>query len=488
MSRKIRIYEDWLEGFEYKGIWWLPEKEDAQFTGTLQYIPSKSAILELMDYPTDISSILKTEIQEGGESAIIDVTFKSISRPQIILGRSSDGKEITLYDIYNIEPTISSSRILITKLYIRTVFVDAHFKKVEEIKFNSISVCFTHLDDWVNISVFEFPKRTNGEIVHKYKILNDIVAKVNEELKICIEFHVKEFMEFMKEVYLRQQVSIRIEPIMEKQFDYYRNIIEDVERFLSFGISIPVYHIAVYGQTEAAKMVIRDKDHKEDKIIYHNVMIFDSFWRISNDIKRFWGNDMLFSYYDISQQFESILQKWFALTEVLEPIYDIYFGLLYTPMMHVEGRLLFLTQAIEAYHRRKRNNLELPEEEHQKMLIDILNCIPGQYKKWTEEQLKYSNERSFRSRLKELIDNFPEALGGTDIDYFVHKIVITRNYLTHYDEKLKEESAKGEELFNLTLKIKALVEACLLMELGFNLDIIKNLISKRKKNYKLIVQ
>lgn len=61
-------------------------------------------------------------------------------------------------------------------------------------------------------------------------------------------------------------------------------------------------------------------------------------------------------------------------------------------------------------------------------------------------------------------------------------MVATRNYLTHFDKRLKAEAAEGEELYHTTQKLKILLETCLLVELGFSLNEIKNLFSRSKAN------
>jgi RecG-like helicase len=131
------------------------------------------------------------------------------------------------------------------------------------------------------------------------------------------------------------------------------------------------------------------------------------------------------------------------------------------------------------------NNFELPEEQHKKRIEEILKTVPQEYRNWLEEKLKYSNEKTLRKRLKELLDNFADILDNSipDKDSFINKVVEWRNSLTHPERKTKEESKKGEELYNLSQKLKQLLEICLLKELGFSSDNIKNSISRNIRYY-----
>ena len=64
---------------------------------------------------------------------------------------------------------------------------------------------------------------------------------------------------------------------------------------------------------------------------------------------------------------------------------------------------------------------------------------------------------------------------------FVGKVVDTRNYLTHYDEGKKETAAVGRELYGLTERLRSILEACLLREVGFEGERLKEVLSRRRR-------
>ena len=55
--------------------------------------------------------------------------------------------------------------------------------------------------------------------------------------------------------------------------------------------------------------------------------------------------------------------------------------------------------------------------------------------------------------------------------------------MIHYDPELEGKTAKGKELNNITQKLKVLVEACLLKELGFSYKVINSLIHGHYQRY-----
>jgi len=128
-------------------------------------------------------------------------------------------------------------------------------------------------------------------------------------------------------------------------------------------------------------------------------------------------------------------------------------------------------------------NYESPEEEHDKRIEEILNTIPEKNKEWLKSRLVYSNEPTLRERLREIFDEYSKIVNNfiEDKKTFIQKVVVTRNYLTHYDSSLKDQAAEREELYHITQKLKILLEVCLLAQLGFSFDDIKSLISRNKR-------
>jgi hypothetical protein len=58
--------------------------------------------------------------------------------------------------------------------------------------------------------------------------------------------------------------------------------------------------------------------------------------------------------------------------------------------------------ALESYHRIRVRSEELPQEEHRQRVKRILDAAGEGDRKWLEEKLRWSNELTFRTRLKEL--------------------------------------------------------------------------------------
>jgi len=162
----------------------------------------------------------------------------------------------------------------------------------------------------------------------------------------------------------------------------------------------------------------------------------------------------------------------------------LYFGTIYSGDMYLEFQFLSLIMALEVYHRIIIRNEDIPSKEHEERVEQILTNTPDKYRNWLKEKLTYSNEPSLRKRIKEIYDRvknlgYITALIPKKKD-FVDKVVNTRNYFVHYDQSLKERALKGTELYWLIQKLKALVEICLLKEIGFLDTEIDNIFQNKK--------
>ncbi len=452
-----------IEKFEYKGIWWLPDKPEEQISGTLRFAAAEGAVLELIGSFKDLQDMNK------------------ILEPEIILGISSNGKNITLYKCFETKSTISFPGFQTSSFYGNVVFVGVHFQKAEEIKFNNLSIHYLHLDEWINTSGFDIKYlREENEIIIKYKLPEPFQATISDELKILINFRSEgsTFSYFQKEATIKQTTEIEVETPEAKPFEDYIKIMYQIQNFLTLGITEPVYPLAIDGITEENREMINDKNP------YPRVEIFYTLPDIPQSPKTLHPSDMLFTFEDISSRFDSFLRNWFEKVDLLEPVYDLYFGTLYNPRMYSEQKFLSLVQAIESFHQRTHGGEYLSVEEYKPVYDTLVNAIPdwvsSDLKCRLMEYLKYGREFSLRKRLKEIIyiyqDNIDRFIGNKNA--FIENVVDTRNYQTHHDEDLKERAASGEELYRLTQKLKVLLEVCLLRELGFSSDEIKGLFSR----------
>ena len=110
---------------EFKGIWWLPENPEDQIYGTVKSSNEDGTILDLFD------------------------SFKSNKGEyEIILGFTSNGKCITLYNSFDIQKGFSSPGFDTCKIFSNFMFIGKeHLEKKSNLKFHKSTVYLKNLDE-----------------------------------------------------------------------------------------------------------------------------------------------------------------------------------------------------------------------------------------------------------------------------------------------------------------------------------------------------
>jgi hypothetical protein len=154
-----------MEEFVTLGKWWLPNSPEVIVPGKLNFSPSNGAKLEL------IGSFYDSQFKEMGKAKDLlpvgeilpfenaEITEESIAldfiKPEetIILGLLENNEEITLYkcfgSIRNFEFVKNRPNLFFQATY---VFCKIHFQTEQEIKFKSVSVRYSHLEEWIGKS------------------------------------------------------------------------------------------------------------------------------------------------------------------------------------------------------------------------------------------------------------------------------------------------------------------------------------------------
>ena len=252
-----------------------------------------------------------------------------------------------------------------------------------------------------------------------------------------------------------------------------------LQAFLSFATGHAVHPLHMH-ETRAIKVESPNGNVRDD---YLRIELFFRLPELPEDSDTEGSRNMLFMFADIADSWEVCIQNWFQKSELLEPVYELYFGTLHQHDMYPIHEYSSLAQALETYHRRTSNRSELPKDDFKVRRKEILDAVSPEYKDWLQGKLNFANEISLAERLREILSTYTEIFGPfSGQEDFIKKIKDTRNYLTHYDLKSKHKAASGTELYHLSQCLKFLIEMCLFRELGLDdQSHSRNFIKKTKK-------
>jgi hypothetical protein len=457
-----------MEKFEYSGIWWLPENPERQASGTLEFNPKEGASLNLI----------------GSFREIKD--FNIFQQPKIILGLTSNGKHITLYRCYEKSFNMNFPGFINSSFLVNFIFIGCHFEKEEDILFDSLSISYSNLDEWTGISGFrqktEFDQK--GHLI-KFDLLYELPQKIEANLdkyKVYITFNFNSKSDLIYEFNLKQTALFKIDSHSPAHFNIYMDeIVPYIRDFLSLAIGKAVYPHLIIGKSKASTAKLEDGE-----IVFNDILIFYKLGPFVDFSKTVLRHEMLFSFKDVSDNFELYLNNWINKSELLQPVYELYFGTLYNPSMYLSHKFLSLIQALESYHRRRHEGKYISDEDYTVLYDSFLNTIPqnidADFRESLCNKLKYLNEFSLRKRLKEILNRYKDLVEPVvrDKESFIEAVKNTRDFLTHYDKNLESESKKGQDLYWLTQKMKCLLEICFLSELGMSDEVIKAIISRNQ--------
>jgi hypothetical protein len=444
--------------FERQGVWWLPDNPERKLVGTLTYSPRDGGELELV----------------GGFAGLQELVSDGwVTAPSVILGEEQDGKKITLLHCVQ-KAWAMGGGYATCSFSAQVVCLGAHYATRQEMAFDGLSVHYSHLNEWAAQSFFDFEGEGDLRRVTHSKP-KQVMAVIDDESVVSIRSSFSQRWDYSppRAVTIEYDANVGLELADRATFGEYTRLIQIVQVFLALAVGEPV-HPLYMTSTQPVQLADGRTAHLPVQIWARSPRIADTERAVSRD-------KMLFTLPDIADRFAPILNKWFENAELLEPVYNLYLGALSAPRMSEEPRFLSLTQAVESFHRRRYGGAYLSRDEYTPLYERLVESIPQSvaepHRSALKSRLFYGNEFSLLRRVEETIDSHQQFLGPIvkDRDSFAYQVKQTRNYLTHYDEEIKNEGgvAEGADLFDLGQQLASVLEVCLLADLGFSEEELK---------------
>jgi hypothetical protein len=192
----------------------------------------------------------------------------------------------------------------------------------------------------------------------------------------------------------------------------------------------------------------------------------------------------LLNYQNITKRLSEIMNRWFNLKNKTPAVYDLYFGVMYNSDLYLSNKLLMLAEAIEVYMNNISKQNLYPNLTYKILRIDHIIKVIDQCalddtdKEWVKTILKDKKSLSFKENLGKVYDIYHELLPrlssviGSKRE-FSSKITEYRNRLTHAD--IDYNQIDNEDLFWRYKDLQLILQLCVLSELGFSTNEIKDI-------------
>ncbi|MEH2156235.1 HEPN domain-containing protein [Nostoc sp.] len=523
-----------MEEFISSGKWWLPSQPQITVPGKLSFSPKSGAKLEL------IGSFYNSEFQEIAQAAdfitpdVEDSFWDSTIREKgvavdfikpeekIILGLLENNEEITLYSCFgqvkNFDLIKGRSIFIFQVTY---VFRKIHFQDEDSIKLKSIYIQYSNFREWVRKSGIKviLPQGEN-QLYIIYQPPRNIYLTTINELNISITFsqiYINPFdLAFGATYYkanIEQTTYLTIDNPHNKSLNECIDLLIHFRDLLSFAISIPSSITSVTGKVD---IIVPNPIAQDDGTYIMSekvqeleiIILFDLWDNVSHSETQLSLYEMLFVFSDVEDRLGDIFREWINKQEEYKPVFQLLMTTMYTPNLYLNYGFLNVMQALEVYHsanRAKYKGIYHKDKIYKngifKKLLEVIEEFPGEsvdqtfgisddFREVLKGKLNFLNQVTLQTRLNEIIEDIScllpsDFIGNVqDRQLFVSRASNTRHAWTHHDEKQRKKAAKGKELIQLFHTLTVILQVCLLRELNFTDETIKNLISRNRKHNK----
>ena len=401
--------------------------------------------------------------------------FRGKESIEIIQGLSLNSKYITLYNCIESSFTFSIDKndiIWKTIFWVQTIIVgDFYTKKLDQIEIRDVSIELSHIGQWVNaFTIGKFNDFTIGESYfetsskeQKYLINNELEI-IHQVIPLINESSIKGNINKLS---VEQKSVFKIIFSAKRTWKDYYNIVMMLRNLFCLLLHEPISILSITFTTENSWL----KDGSN--VIYPEIELHFAL-AISQDFILKLKDRYLVNYNEISSNLHQTIRNWITNYEEMRPIYELFFNSFFNKHMFLYHTFLSMIQGIESLHRKKFKDMKpLTDEEFIEVKKAISNLeLNEAQKKVINSKLEYANEINLRKRLNHLLlkelfnlDLFPNK---TSVNSFINKVMNTRNYLTHYDESLKSETASEDTLREITDKLNLILYFWILKIVGLD--------------------
>ncbi|KAG2477240.1 MAG: hypothetical protein NPMRTH1_1250021 [Nitrosopumilales archaeon] len=395
----ITLYDQ----YEKIGWWWLPNCEDKHVCGKIIYNKGRIS-LETMFSMT------------GKDTGFLDNL--DLQKIPVIFGTLDTGENIRLIDCRMHHRTNNKCEHRVLKM-----FSNARWNSPPE-KFNKLSVEYSSLFEWLGIKTIDVQHDEEKNIITHTAPKSIPVKLDNEnELNFFIGYSISHHY-LPKNYIIPQFASVTLTHNKQISFEILYEKLKYFRYFLMLAVQNPVYPIKIHARVDnELEAVFLDQELDQDK----------------KDID---NQNMLFTFQQIKDNHEKIIQTWYELCAKYDKSLMIFFSnMFHSKFLTLELQFLQMAQSLEAFHR-----------------VDNKKDI------------------HLKDRLNELLLPYQDHF----INFDTAKIEKSRHYYSHgfIEDYNESEILDIQNLYFSTMRMDRLIQICLLDKLPLNQELKNNIITK----------
>ena len=419
--------------FKLSGEWWLPNNFNKRIHGNLTYSPPGISMLEL-------------------NGSLFGESFNSFNTSNVakFYGTTSLGEKCSLFDVFESFHQFGGTGKSVSKVIFNTLVKGNEFIDIKTDKFESASFQLFGFKAWygdapLRMQIYKnSPSKILSAHLLKPKVIKHRIKSINTTFEFIITPNNFTTADQMKMDYA---INIIVRPSVKKHFTWYLTTIYPFRQLISLLIARPT-QLTMMKISKKKKRIYGVSKKYNYSSNFLDVIYTQSDYVALKDSK-INRHEIPYPLAAIKKDFATILNNWYKKSSYFGTIYDLHFSTYSKSSYPIDVNFLFLTQAIEGFHRKKGGGrglrAYLTEHSYTHIKDALINAIPTTINKdhraALKNKIKYGYEYSLRKRFTLLLKNVPhsiKALITKNDKNFVMKIINTRNYLTHRDKSLEK--------------------------------------------------
>jgi hypothetical protein len=450
-------------------MWCLPEDPSHRVAGTLSCVPTEFSTLRLME------SLQPIPVPTSPGQAV-DLPLGEHHAP-IVWGLTTKGEFITLLNCaqtafqmrlaahHGMMPPLRALDGCSAEYKAIRVLIGAHFASPEDIRFRRLKVRFTHLEEWTCRAGLRLERTAGGGVALHGSVQSPHVLFDGDGTRVEVEWKIASAIPFrpVSKISVDEEAWIVITFAADQPLETCEMWVSTVRNFLAFAVMSEVVPLTIVGET--ARSRDRTTGDETDRIEIEVLITLQAHPQFERKL----AGSMLFTLEDVLQCGRPILEAWIHSGAQVEALHGLYFSTLRGAHLYLSLQFMGFLQAIEAYVRFARPDPSERQAEHEEKSVQVLSTTAADLRSWLEEKLSFRSEMSLREKLQWALNEHAALMSRVipDEPAFLRAVIDTRNFFTHFDERLKARAASGQALYALTEKLRLLTEICLLREIGF---------------------
>ena len=432
-----------MEAIEYRGLWWLASNTNRKLAGVLTCSPSEEFKLELIG-----------TFNEEYDGTIL-APLKGTQIESVILGQSSDGSNITLFECACRISHKGCAEFSTAVYKARSIAIGLHLASLNEKRFFKAYARIPELSYWLYPSILQqtYTDQENGGgiAVKLDKIPADQreVAKINISKKIsvclCRDASYKSG-DLCFNPSFEQFTSLQIESTEDMSLKEFYELIVRYESFLSF---------ATFREVGYTDLTLFSKDNYNLIGLqkFYKPIIIDTIFHTKPCNKKIEKHKFIFDYNSIKEQYPRAIKQWFRNYWKFDAIRGHFLDSIDYHGSFSYINFLIVIQAVEGFGRRfmqkqiSAYRKSLPPDTKSKALHEILSAVFRYY-----VDVKCIDQE-------------------TDLE----AIAETRNYHSHLLPQKSKKAVETIDLYGLTEELRKVLICCILTYLGFSNQEINNI-------------